>query len=100
MRKLRRAAKPAVGGIKHSERRANNRLDHVWRELATLSRERLGMSQRTFDQLRLLQNISVLFAKGIGNGNQHAFETWAAVVIVRREVCPAIKRLAVGREKR
>ena len=97
MRKFRSRSEPAIHLVKHLPRRFHNRINHRSGYLAR--RKRLRPRDRALHHLCLLQHLAVLFAISLSNRKQHALETGAPVSVRRREVSPAIKRLAVGSEK-
>src|SRR6266566_4986398 len=99
MWKLRGRAKPSMLRIKHLERRLLNRLDSARRNASAASVKRLGLHNRAFDHRRLLDHIPMLLFVRIRNAQQYAPETRPPIMILRRKVRPAIKRLPIRREK-
>src|SRR4029077_19415361 len=75
-------------------------IDHLGRKLTFAAGKRLRPRDGDFNHLRLVHDFSVLLVIGVGNGLQHALETGTPIVVVRREIGAAVKRLAVWREKR
>src|SRR6185437_5598592 len=58
-----------------------------------------GLRESVSHQARLLKDIAVFILVGVGNRQQHAPEAGASVMIARRKVGAAVKRLAVwGKE--
>src|SRR6185437_7140200 len=99
MRKFRRASESAIAIIKHAERRIDNLLHCRGRELSSFAFKRFRMPNCILDQPRLLDHITIFFAECLRNCDQHAFKAGASVVIMRRKVGAAIKRLSIRSEK-
>src|SRR5262249_18521165 len=99
MRKFRRRPEAAVQRIEHLERRLLNRADDTRRYTSATPGKRLGFHARILDQGCLLADIPMFFLVGVGNAQQRGPEPRTSIVFLRREVRPAIERLAVGSEK-
>src|ERR1051326_7649270 len=100
MRKLRSLPKSAVLGIEHLLGRFQNRGNHRRGNTTATACKGLRLRDCALDHLGLLDDIAVLFLVSIGDAEQYTPEAWTAVAIVRGEVRAAVKRLAVGSEKR
>jgi len=100
MRKFRRLSEPSMHCVKHLERRVLNRIDDAARNLSGAAGKRFRLRDRVLDHLRLFDHVAVLFFVGVGDAQQHAPEAGTAVTIVGRKICAAVKRLAMGSEKR
>src|SRR5208282_25746 len=100
MRKLGSASKAAIGRVKHAPRRFQNCADHRGGYLAPALRRRFRPRDCALDHPRLFQHLAMLLAIGCRDRKQHALKAGPAVSIVRREVSPAIKRLAIRSKKR
>src|ERR1700686_2986962 len=92
-------AEAAVLRVKHFESGLLNGLDYAGRDAAVASSGRFRLCDRLLNHLRLLDHVAMLFFVGVGDAEEDAFETGAAVAIVRRKIGAAVEGLAIGSEK-
>src|SRR5579863_4098341 len=100
MGKLWCLAEASMLRVEHLERRFLNRINYPARDLLPAPGERLRLRNCVFHHLRLLHNVAMLLFVRIGNAQQHPSKAGASVAIARGKISAAIKRLAIGREKR
>src|SRR5579871_4335521 len=62
--------------------------------------ERLGVGDRGFDKLGLLEDVSMFFFIGARDAEQDAAKAWASITIGRRKIGSSIERPAIGGKER
>src|SRR5581483_8910485 len=85
--------------IEHSHGRVDDFLNYLRRKLAGRGGEGFGLRKCAFDQAGLLEYIAILLAKRVRDGEQDTAKAGAAVMVLRRKICSAIKWPAIGREE-
>src|SRR3984957_16073281 len=95
-----RLSEPSVDRVKHLEGGFLNGIDHAVRNLTAASGKRFRLRNRVLDHQRLLDYVAVLFFVSVGDAQQNAAEAGTPVPIVGRKISAAVKRLAIGSEKR
>ena len=86
--------------IVHPQRRCPNPINHRSRNPPVLPRKRLRLRNRVLHHPRLLDHIPVLFLVSIRNTQQHPPKARTPISILRRKICPPIKRFPIRRKKR
>ena len=87
-------------GIEHLQRRFHHAVNQLRLERSGLAGKAFSLADGAHHALGRLQHFAVFFAIRLRQRQQHASEAGTPVIILRRKICSAIKRLAFRREKR
>src|SRR5438309_387105 len=99
MRKLGGIAEAAVDRVEHPQYRFHNGINHTRRKLATTAGKGFRLRECALYHFCLLYYLTIFFVVGVGNGQQHSFEAGSSMLIARRKVGTAVKRLAIRRKE-